>query len=98
VQNLIAVRKGRGSLRRGEYVRLTVEEAHGLYAFARTLGEEKTLVALNVSDKTVDVQIPVQTLWKDGQTLRSLLDNRPFTVSDGKITVSLPPWSGLYIG
>ncbi|MCX6069106.1 MAG: glycoside hydrolase family 13 protein [Chloroflexi bacterium] len=98
VQNLIATRKGRASLRRGEYARVMVNEHNGLYAFSRTLGEEKTLIALNISDKTVNVHIPVQTLWRDGQNLRSLLDSRPFTVSEGKVNLSLAPWSGVYLG
>jgi cyclomaltodextrinase / maltogenic alpha-amylase / neopullulanase len=98
VQALIAARKERASLRRGEYTRLTVDEANGVYVFARTLGEEKTLIALNISDKAVDLQISVQTLWKDGRSLHSLLDHRPFTVSEGKIALSLPAWGGVYIG
>ncbi len=98
LQALIAARRGRSSLRRGDYVRLTVDEANGAYAFARILGGEKTLIALNISDKAVDIQIPVTTLWRENQTLRSLLDNRPFTVSDGKIAISLPAWGGIYIG
>jgi glycosidase len=98
LQNLIAVRKGRASLRRGEYARILVDRLNNVYAFARSLGEEKTLVVLNFSAKLVDVQIPVQTLWRNSQTLRSLLDNRPFSVQEGKISLSLPSWGGIYIG
>lgn len=98
IQSLITVRKGRTSLRRGEYAHITVNEASGLYAFARILGGEKTLIALNTSDKTVHAQIPIQTLWKEGQTLRNLIDGAPFSVSNGQINVSLVPWSGIYLG
>jgi glycosidase len=97
-QNLIAVRKGRSSLRRGEYTRILVDPTCGLYAFSRVLGEEKTLIIINASPTLTNMQIPVQTIWRDGQTLRSLLDNRPFTVMDGKLNLSLPAWGGLYIG
>jgi hypothetical protein len=69
-----------------------------LYAFARSLGTEKTLVVINASHDSVNAQLPVQTLWREGQTLRSLLDSRPFTVIDGKLNITLPAWSGLYIG
>jgi glycosidase len=98
VQSLISVRKGRASLRRGEFARVTVDEAKGLYAFARTLGAEKTLVVLNVSDRQVNARIPVQTLWKDDQTLRNLVNGTPFVVSNGQINISLTPWSGIYLG
>jgi glycosidase len=98
IQALIAARKGRASLRRGEYVRLAVAAAHGWYAFARILGEEKTLVALNPTDQSVEISVPVASLWPNGRPLRSLLDNRPFTVQKSKLSFSLPPWGGVYIG
>jgi len=98
VQNLISTRRTRTSLRHGEYSRITLDSAAGLYAFTRTLGAEKTLVIINLSPRNETVQIPAQTLWHEGQTLRSLLDNRPFAVTDGKININLPPYSGLYIG
>jgi len=98
VQTLANLRQGRASLRRGEYLRLSVEPAHGWYAFARVLGAEKTLIILNLSDRPVDASIPVTKLWGEGRHLRCLLDHRPFTVQDGKLTISLPAWDGMWIG
>jgi len=98
VQNLIAVRAARASLRRGEYARLMVDEAHGLYAFTRTLGEERTLAILNTSDQPQEIDLPVSTFWPDGHSIDSLLDHRPLTVAAGKIHVSLLPWSGQWLG
>lgn len=98
VQNLIAVRQARPSLRRGEHARLTVDDAHGLYAFARTLGEERTLVILNASDHAREFSLPIKALWPDGHTLRSLIDSRPLTVRDKRIMIKLPPWSGQWLG
>lgn len=98
VQNLITTRKERPSLRRGNYNRIILDPTLNLYAFSRSLGGEHTLVVLNASNITVNTILPVQTLWREGQTLRSLLDNRPFTVAKGNIKLSLPPWSGIYIG
>ena len=98
VQNLIAVRAARPSLRRGDYTRLMVDEAHGVYVFARTLGEEKTLVALNASGQTQEIVISVKSLWRDGYALRSLLDHRPLTIQRGKINLKLSPWHGQLLG
>ena len=98
VQNLIAVRKHRASLRRGEYNRVALDASQGLYAFARTLGAENTLVILNFSDRLIDVQVPVTTLWREGQIVQSLLDNRSFRVTDNLIRLSLPAWNGIYLG
>jgi len=98
IQSLISARKERASLRRGEFTRIMIDESCGLYAFARTLGPEKTLVVLNASDRTVDVQIPARTLWKNGQGLRNLVSATPFTVHKGQLNLSLRPWSGIYLG
>jgi cyclomaltodextrinase len=99
VRELIAIRKNRTSLRRGEYSRVLVSEEKGIYAFTRTLGEEKTMAIMNVSHEKQDLQIPVKSLnWQDGNTVRSLLDHRPFTVTKGKLLVTLQPFTGMLIG
>jgi cyclomaltodextrinase / maltogenic alpha-amylase / neopullulanase len=99
VKELVTLRKLNTSLRRGDYSRVLLKEEKGIYAFTRTLGEEKTLVVMNVSDESQDVQIPVQSLnWQDGRTLRSLLDHRPFPVIKGKLPITLQPFGGMYIG
>jgi cyclomaltodextrinase len=99
VKELISVRKMRPSLRRGAYYRVLTINEKGIYAFARTLGEEKTLVILNTREEKQNLQIPVKTLnWLDDMTVRSLLDHRPFSISKGKLSITLPPISGMYIG
>jgi len=99
VRALIAIRKSRASLRRGDFSRIAMKEDKGSFAFTRTLGEEKTLIVINSSAEPQDLQIPVKTLdWQEGQTLRSLLDHRPFSVVKGKLPITLPPLAGMYIG
>ncbi|MCX6082723.1 MAG: glycoside hydrolase family 13 protein [Chloroflexi bacterium] len=98
VQNLISIRKDRVSLRRGNYTQIAVDNKTGLYAFSRSLGSEKTLIAMNASDTRIDVEIPADGLWPEGKTLRNLLDNQPYIVFNDSIHVSLPAWSGIYIG
>jgi glycosidase len=99
VRELIALRKSRASLRRGEFNKLQVNEEKNILVLARSLGEEKTLIVLNFGDEKQDTSIAVKPLnWQDGQTLHSLLDHRPLTVSKGKLQISLPPLSGVYIG
>jgi cyclomaltodextrinase len=99
VRSLVAARKSRSSLRRGDFNRILADDETNIYAFSRTLGEEKTLVALNFSDKPHDIQVPVGGLnWHDGMSLRSILDQRPFSVQEGKLAITLSPWSGIWIG
>ena len=99
VRSLVAARKSRSSLRRGDFIRILADDETNVYAFSRTLGEEKTLVVLNFSDKSQDIQVPVGGLnWHDGMSLRSILDQRPFSVQEGKLAITLSPWSGVWIG
>ena len=97
VRTLISLRKRTPSLRRGEYVKLLAND--GLYAFARTLGEEKVVVALNASARAHQVKLPCAALkWNDGHIVQSLIDGQKFTVTDGKLSFTLPPWSGVWAG
>jgi len=97
VRMLISLRKRTPTLRRGEYVHLLTED--GLYAFARILGEQNLLVALNASGAEHHTEIPCTGLnWGDGRVVQSLLDGQKYNLSGGKITLNLPPWSGVWIG
>jgi cyclomaltodextrinase / maltogenic alpha-amylase / neopullulanase len=99
VRELIAIRKNRISLRRGDFSRVQLDENQSIYAFTRSLGEEKTLVVFNCSIEKRDLKVPVKTIkWQEDTTLRSLLDHRPFTVQKGHISITLPAFSGIYIG
>ncbi len=98
MQEVIAIRKARPSMRRGEYARLMVDDPAGAYAFARTLGDEKTLIILNASAERRNLQIPTQTLWPDGRAVRTLLDGRPFVITDNRLNISLEPWTATYLG
>ena len=82
-------------MRRGEYIRLLAEEKG--YAFARKLGAEKVVVAMNLSENAETLRIPVSDLLKDGDELRSLLNHEKFGVHDGFIEAKLDAWSGVWL-
>ena len=66
VKTLIALRKRTPSLRRGEYLQLLAEDGH--YAFARILGEDKVLVALNATSRARQLEIPCAAMgWSEVQ-------------------------------
>jgi cyclomaltodextrinase / maltogenic alpha-amylase / neopullulanase len=97
VRQLISLRKRTPTLRRGEFLRLLSED--GTYAFARTLGEQNILIALNASGQERRTDIPCTALgWKDGRVCHGLLDGQNHIVAVGKISLTLPPWSGTWIG
>ena len=97
VKTLISLRKRTPSLRRGDYIRLQSEER--LYAFARILGDQNVLIVLNASDHARRIDIPCASLnWHDGRIVQNLIDGQKFSISNGKLSISLPAWSGIWIG
>jgi cyclomaltodextrinase len=99
VKELIGIRKSRTSLRRGDFSKILTKDDKGIFSFTRSIGDERTLVVMNTSAEKQDIQIPVKTLgWQEGQILRSLLDHRPFSVVKGKLNLTLPPLTGIYVG
>jgi len=98
VKSLIALRKQHGCLRRGDYLPVLVDERIGCFAFARTLGDEKIVVAVNASASRRHLRLPVAALgWEDGRILHNLLGRSELVVSGGTAFVYLAPWSGAYI-
>jgi glycosidase len=97
IRTLIAQRKRIPSLRRGDYLRLLVDD--GQYVFARTLGEDKVLVAINSTSHSCKIEIPCTTLgWNEGRLAQGLLDGERYIVNGGKLSLNLSPWSGAWIG
>ncbi len=95
VQQLIGLRKKIPAMRRGEYIRLLANEKS--YAFARKLGAEKVVVAMNLSENAETLRIPVSDLLRDGDELRSLLNHERFGVHEGFIEIKLEAWSGVWL-
>ena len=97
VKTLIALRKRTPALRRGDFLRLYAED--GQYAFARSLGEEKVVMALNGTGRARQLQVPIAALgWTQGRTLRNLISQEKVTVGPDGLHFSLPPWSGAWVG
>ncbi len=97
VKTLISLRKRIPSLRRGDYLRLLAEDGH--YAFARTLGEDKVLVALNATSRARQLEVPCSALgWSERRLVQDLISDEKYTVSGGKLALNLSPWSGVWVG
>lgn len=99
VQKLIALRKGRASLRRGDYQRVVVNEELGYYAFTRALGEDRVLVVINAGEKVRQVNLPVMAVgWADGERVKDLLGRGHYEVKDGGLELTLPAWGAVVVG
>ena len=95
VQTLIALRKSLPALRRGDYKRIHADEKS--YVFARTLGAEKILIAMNLSNEKQILRIPVDTLWQNGYEARNFFTYEKVGVHDGHLEIELDAWSGSWL-
>jgi cyclomaltodextrinase / maltogenic alpha-amylase / neopullulanase len=97
VRSLIHLRKQNASLRRGEYLPLLAEDSSGAFAFMRRLGEEKIVAAFNFSGQEQIVNIPVKNVLANGVSLKNLLQHHTYQVHRNTLSVSLPPWNGVWL-
>jgi cyclomaltodextrinase / maltogenic alpha-amylase / neopullulanase len=99
IKTLIAVRKRIPALRRGDLRRVLVDDRRRCYAFARTLGDQSVLVALNASPTPRILRLPIAGLrWEDGRILRNLLGVEEYIVAGDMVVVNLPPWGCAWVG
>jgi len=99
VKRLISLRKRIACLRRGDYQQILLDKKRCAYAFARTLGDESVLVAINASASKRHLRLPVNSLgWADGRIMGSLLGTEEYIVSGDELVITLQPWSGVWVG
>jgi len=85
-------------LRRGSFKEVLVDGKKGIYAFARTMGEESLLTIMNASGTRRNFKIRVSDLrWGDGRIIRDLLSSQEFIVAGSEVNVTMEPWSVLWI-
>lgn len=92
-QRLIALRKSRTSLRRGDYRSLLARDM--VHVHSRALDQDVVIVAINASRQTKVVDIPVAGLLAEGAVLSEAWAKTVVKVHDGQIRqVRLSPRSG----
>ena len=97
IKTLISLRKKLPSLRRGDF--LPLQACASCYAFSRQMGEEKTLVVMNCSDQAQQIGLPSASIgWVEDQVVHGLIDHQAHRIVEGKITLTIPAWSGTWIG
>lgn len=98
VKMLISYRKRIPALRRGNYRTVLADNRRRCLGFARTLGYESILVLLNFGPTRRHLHVPVEGLaWDDGRIVRDLLGREEYIVSGDSLTVTLQPWSGVWV-
>jgi neopullulanase len=92
-QRFIALRQQRPALRRGSFAFLLAED--DVIAFARQLGDETVIVAINTSTRSRRVDLAVGSLLRDGTGLDEAWSRETTRVEAGKIrALGLGPRSG----
>lgn len=99
VKKLAALRRRSATLRRGDFRRVYVDDRRRVYAFARTLGREAILVAMNAGPEAQALRLPAAELgFEEGQVLRNWLGGEEYRISGGYLAETLPAWGGAWIG
>lgn len=99
VKTLIAIRKRTPALRRGDYHRLHLDAGRGLYIFQRTLGNDRVIVALNLSARSQTLELESTEIgWPDSYRVQNLIDHRTYPFVEGILSMPIPPWSGVWLG
>jgi fibronectin type 3 domain-containing protein len=101
-QALSALRRGYPALAGGDFRVLLADDTEDVVAYGRKTGSGAALVAVNESDQTVAVDIPVAGYLPEGTTLGAALgvgnpSGGSFSVSGGKVAVGLSPMSALVL-
>ncbi len=98
VKQLTSLRAQYSALRTGARTTLYIHNTDGTYAYRRSDANGNVVVALNNSDYSRTLTIPNQpgvTLgWSDGTQVRDALSGTIYTVSNGKVTLTLSPLQG----
>lgn len=96
-QTLIKLRQERASLQTGAYQELYCDEE--MLVYVRSLGQEHTLVAINLGQTSSEVVIPVWKLGLESGDMREVFaDNDVLSIDKGQLQVSLQSMSArLYV-
>lgn len=98
IQQLIAIRKKNPALKRGSFQQVFKDSKCGGFGFARMLGEENLLVAMNASGTRQQFRLDVDSLnWRDGQIVRDLIGGEEMIVSRNELILTLDAWTGIWV-
>ena len=87
------IRNANPVLRTGEYVPVFAEGRH--LAFVRHMEGQRMLVAINAGDGSWDLNIAVDTHFRDGMVLEDLLGGEEAVIQEGHVRkCTIPAWEG----
>jgi glycosidase len=98
-KSLIHTRKSIPALRRGEFTTLFTDDRRRCFAFARKLGDQAVVIAMNASPTPRYLRLPVSKLgWNDGLIVHDLIGYGEYLVSGENLAIRLPAWGSAWVG
>ena len=98
VKTLVSLRNRFPAIRRGNFTPVYLDDTSGYYVFSRTLGDEQIVVAVNASDKSQTIEIPVSKIgWTDGRQVLDLFTNKKINIIGNMMPLKLEPWGGTWL-
>lgn len=91
-QRLIQLRKENMELMLGRYKTLVAED--DFYAYSREAGSKKLVVAMNNSEHSIIQHINIES---NANEIKDFMEDRYYTVEQGKLVVNLPPYESAII-
>jgi len=91
-QSLIRLRREHAALRRGSFKPLLARD--GIYAYARVLGDECWIVALNVNKHTVKLRLPTIKLPHHHSECRDMLNGQCADIGQQQLSYDIAARSG----
>ena len=85
-----ALRRSEPALRSPEYQGVITDDHTGVYAYRRGMGRSAIYVALNNSEQTASVELPVGE-WERQVEATDLVDLSTYPIVDGMVGLTLAP-------
>jgi neopullulanase len=84
-KKIIAIRNNNPCLRDGDFTSIFADDKTNVYAYLRTLNNEKIIVIINNSESIFPTEVPIGDHIKDGTKLACLLSGEEYSVRNNKI-------------
>ena len=94
-RKLVQIRHDQPALRRGDFKAVLIDDARGLYAYARQWQANRVVVVLNNSQAPQQVELPA--FWGERAEAADLLSGTSYPVVRGRIRLELQPKWGVVL-
>ncbi|MEJ2513242.1 MAG: alpha-glucosidase C-terminal domain-containing protein [Anaerolineales bacterium] len=78
--------------------RVYLSKENNWYAFARTLGEDQVIIAVNSTSEVRQLSVPLKKLdLPDGVVMEDVITRGRYRTNDQTLQLTIRPWSGVMV-